>query len=147
VFTGRKEVGLLAYRISPDKAEKLWSLPQCDDGGASPVVHRGHVYLAFRNAALCAELATGKVAWEKKLGARGYSSPVLADGKLFAFAGKHLYAIDAAPSACRELARAALPLCEHASPAVSGGRLYVRLRKGVGCYDLTPGGASGASGQ
>jgi outer membrane protein assembly factor BamB len=147
VFTGRKERGLITYRMTADGAEKLWSLPQPDNGASSPVIHGGHVYLAWRNAVLCAELATGKAAWEKKIGSRGYSSPVLADGKLLAFGSRSLYLIEAAPQGYRLLGRARIPFCEHTSPAVSGGRLYARLKQGVGCYDLTPVGAAPRGGR
>lgn len=102
------------------------------------MIHAGHVYLVCRDLAVCAELATGNVAWEKKLSARGYSSPLIADGKLFALVGRGLYALRASPARYELLARARLSALEHSSPAIAGGRLYVRMKKGLGCYDLTP---------
>lgn len=136
VFTGRKEHGLLGYRISADKAEQIWAVPQCADGGASPAIADGQVYLVCRDLAVCVELATGKVAWEQKLSARGYSSPGVADGKLLALVGRGAYLIRAHQAGYELLAKANLAVVDHSSPAVTGGRLYLRMKKGIACFDL-----------
>lgn len=142
VFTGRKKLGLVLYGISPEKAEQLWCLPQYEQGETSPIIHDGSVYLFCREKAVCAELATGKVAWEKTTGSRGCSSPVVADGKIVAFTGRKVQLIRATPAGFDPLAGGSLRVADHSSPAVSGGRLYLRLRDALGCYDLRPAGAA-----
>ena len=142
VFTGRKKLGLVLYGISPEKAEQLWCLPQYEQGETSPIIHDGSVYLFCREKAVCAELATGKVAWEKTTGSRGCSSPVVADGKIVAFTGRKVQLIRATPAGFAPLAGGSLRVADHSSPAVSGGRLYLRLRDALGCYDLRPASAA-----
>ena len=46
VLTDKPEVGLLAYRITPERADKLWSLPNHADRGASPLVHAVAINMA-----------------------------------------------------------------------------------------------------
>jgi len=140
VFTRRKKLGLALYKIAPDRAELLWSLPQIDKGETSPLIYKGHVYAFCHKLAVCAELATGGVLWEQKTASGGCSSPVAVDGKIVAFTGRKVQWVRATPAGFELLAAARIPIAEHSSPAVSGGRLYLRLRDSVGCYDLRPAG-------
>lgn len=138
VFSADKKVGLTVYKLSAEKPEKIWSKPEHIDGAASPVIHDGHLYAVGKDLAVCVDLSTRQVAWEnKKIGGNGHTSPVLADGKLFAVVGRQLLVIDAAPEKFNVLASAKLPVAEYASPVVAGGRLYLRLGNAVACYDLT----------
>jgi hypothetical protein len=45
--------------------------------------------------------------------------------------------IRATPERCELLGKATLPLSKWASPTIADGRLYLRQRKNVACYDLT----------
>jgi outer membrane protein assembly factor BamB len=138
VVSSNKKVGTAAYRLSPDKPEKLWEKLEYVDGATSPLVHGGRVYSFPAKAAVCIDLATGQVAWTRKTAGAGYASPVVADGKLFVVIGKTLNVIAATAAEFKQLADLKLPVSEYASPAIVGGRLYVRLRKSVACYDLRP---------
>ena len=130
--------GLIAYKLSPGKAEKLWATEQYSRGDEGAVIYDGHVYAFGPGVAACLELATGKVNWEqKKTAHRGVRSPVLADGKIITSTGVAIQVIRATPEKYDVLGETRLPLCEYASPAVADGRLYLRQLKNVACYDLT----------
>ncbi len=130
------EIALAAYRLSETAPEKLWFVRGCCDGAASPLVHEGCVFAVTARKVVCVEAATGKVRWEEKLKGEGHTSPVLADGKILVVVDRKLLAIRATPAKYELLSQASLPISQFASPAVAGGRLFVRLNDGIGCYDI-----------
>ena len=102
----------------------------------------------------CSDLKTGEVAWEDKTKAQGVEGqlamPILADGKLFIpfeschrWTDHYIEMVKAAPGEKYVSLGLFRPkeLCPFASPAFSGGALFVRLRDGVACYDLRVPGA------
>lgn len=141
LIVGKK---LLAYKLSPDKAEKLWELPFPEDY-ASPVIYKDHVYAvgsAERNGkqgrALCVDLATGKIAWDGVVeGAALCSSPLVADDKLIALAGKQIVLIKASPDQFSLLSKAVVTKDEgFTSPSLADGKVFLRVGNKVVCYDL-----------
>lgn len=130
------KVGLCGYRMSADKAEKLWSLPWADRG-CTPVILKDSAYLLGGSHLACVELSSGKVAWDQKAGGE-ISSPIIADGKVIAVGddGASLTLCTANPEKLSLLARVRMPIAQSSSPAVADGKLYLRLRDGVACYDL-----------
>jgi outer membrane protein assembly factor BamB len=139
VLTSKDDVGLIAYRLSAAGAEKLWNIPGLTDRGASPIIHDDHVYAVAGRKAACVRLATGNIVWEGTEGRWDVCSPVLADGKLIAVlgGGRGIAMLEAAPGAYKLLASAKLSASGCASPAIADGRLYVRMRESVACFDLT----------
>jgi outer membrane protein assembly factor BamB len=146
-----KDLGLVAYRISPEKAEAIWSLAPFEDRGTSVVIHEGHVYAVggWREwRALCARLADGRILWEEKSEAfrkHEVNTPILADGKLLFYTAetRNLVMIRAAPERYEPLAQAMVephkpPSFSNTGPTISDGRLYLRLNERVACYDLRP---------
>jgi outer membrane protein assembly factor BamB len=134
------KTGLSAYRLSLTGAELLWSV-EMGDRGVSPLISGGYVYAVGgqRVAMRCVDLQTGATRWEQPFGSADYSSPVLADGKLVAVLdnGGSLRLIEATPDQYRELAKTPMKITRFTTPAVSDGRVYVRLVDAVACYDLT----------
>ena len=146
VLSDNAEIGLQAYRITPDKAEKAWNLPKTVDRGSSPVIHAGHVYAVAGERTVCVELAGGKLAWEGKPGKGDIASPVVADGKLIAPINNMFVAmVSAAPDRYKLLDKMRVSLAPCTSPAVAGGKLFVRTQEGLACYDLSEEGAQQAS--
>lgn len=137
VFSGRKEVGVTAYKLAKEGASKLWSVEGFTDRGASPIVYKGCVYAIGSAGALCVKLETGETLWKEKPGTGEICSPVLADGKIFAFAGSAVVAIQADPQKFRMLGRLPLGMLSVASPAVADGRIYLRVKEALACFDLT----------
>lgn len=129
--------GLFAYRISPEKAEKLWDQPKWQDRGASPIIYQKHAYVVGGRVA-CVELESGQVKWEAKMGGE-ISSPALADGKIIsAVEGSNwLLLCRANPEKYEQLAKVKLSVVTCVSPAIVNGRLFLRTNDGVSCFDLT----------
>ena len=135
-FCAGQKAGLVAYAFDEGEPKKLWQVPM-HDAYASPVIHGGHVYYIGGNRATCVELRSGRVTWQKRLaGNARLSSPVLADGKLFAVVAPRLLVIRADPTRYRLLAKVKLNLTKWTSPVIANGRLYLRVGKSVACYDL-----------
>jgi outer membrane protein assembly factor BamB len=146
VLSDNAEIGLQAYRITPDKAEKAWNLPKTVERGSSPVIHEGHVYAVAGERTVCVELASGKLAWEGRPGKGDIASPVVADGKLIApIANMFVAMVDAKPDRYKLLDKTRVSLAPCTSPAVAGGKLFVRTQDGLACYDLSEEGAQQAS--
>jgi len=134
------QAGLSAYRLSPEKPEKLWTVEHTDRG-ASPIIHDGHVYSVTRNGAICVNLETGKVLWKQNVGGGEISSPILAGGMVLSPVAADsgvLVMIRASPEKCSLLGKARLGIVTCSSPAFADGRLYLRLGGAVACYDLSP---------
>ena len=132
--------GLITYKLSAEKPEKLWFKPEYTHcGDASPLIYGNYVY-SFSSGAksdLCLDLATGKVAWEQKATLSSCSSPVGADGKSITQNRAAVMVIRATPEKYELLGKAVLPVSKWSSPTLADGRLYVRQKKNVACYDLT----------
>jgi outer membrane protein assembly factor BamB len=128
------------YQLRPDTAEKLFARSESDRCG-SYLLHDGHVYGDFSGAYRCIDLS-GKILWQKSAGG-SISSPVLADGKIFHIVtGKEqskvkLAMFRATPTMPETVFEVESTALQFSSPAVCDGRLYLRLKDGVACYDLT----------
>jgi outer membrane protein assembly factor BamB len=142
-------LGLVAYRIGADEAERLWSIKGIASRGASAIIHDGHVYAFGKPKSVCVAVETGKVRWEKRLRFGGYSSPVLADGKILVNFGRYMGMVAAEPGACRVLADKGLTLYRRSldSPALVDGRVLLRSEEGIVCYDLRAGKETAATGR
>jgi len=136
-----------AYKVTPSGAELLWK--QVVAGGAGHI-YQDHLYVPSTYYS-CVDLKTGEFNWKKSIrgGVAELSSTVLADGKIFTPLGEAhqltknfgdltyaLSMIKAAPEKYVELGVFNPRMCMMTSPAVAGGKLYLRLLDGVACYDL-----------
>ena len=130
------ERGLLAYTLTPQAAQPLWAKKEWHDRGASALIYQDCVYIVGGRIG-CLDLKTGGVKWEQKAGGE-ITSPILVDGKIISGIENCAWTVmfKAAPEKYEELGRAKLEQLTCSSPAVAGGRLYVRLNDGVGCFDL-----------
>lgn len=152
--------GLRCYRIQPDKATQVWSYHGCSDKGSSPVVVDGHVYVQGERRLSCVELKSGQEKWTATLNRRKpqYTSMVAADGKVcYALEAVLWFAADPTgfkPIVDGQFDEAAVLASEqvHAarkatkvgklkplacsSPALSGGKMIIRLPGSLVCYDL-----------
>lgn len=147
VHSDDEKLGLVGYRLAPEGVKELWRLPHKGRGAASPVIHDGHVYLAGSERILCAKLEDGQVRWNKNLRAE-ISSPFVADRKIFSLVGNgaDFMAFDASPDEFRELGKASVRVQRCPSPAFSEGRVLLRHKGFVACYDLRRSSAEADSG-
>ena len=136
VLTGDAVNGLSAYRLTPDKAERVWKA-DLRDRGATPAVRGGRVYAYAKGVAACFNLADGKELWRTSTGGQEISSPVLAGDVLIVPAAGGLAFLDAAPGGSGAiLAKVKIKMSACATPAVAGGLLVVRGDKALVAYEL-----------
>jgi outer membrane protein assembly factor BamB len=132
-------VGFAGYRLSDRGIEKLWNHPtDARRSQSSPVIYNGYAYLFEDGDHRCVHLESGKMAWSQKV-TSSITSPVLADGKLYVVGGNgnNLLMVKASPDERVELGKAVIKALWVPSPTVADGKLFVRHRHGVFCYDLT----------
>ena len=86
------------------------------------------------------ELATGKITWLENEVNSTITSPILADGKVLVYEnnGSHLRVMRARADQYEMLARLRLDGMGCTSPALSNGRLIVRQKEKLACFDLRP---------
>lgn len=94
----------------------------------------GRVYVVTeKGEAACLEAKTGKAVWQEKLAGTFCASPVLADGKLYVTSDKGETFVLKAGDSYEQLAKNPLNEETQCSPAVSGGRLFLRTKSKLWC--------------
>lgn len=145
--TDSKSGEVSCFQISPQKTEKMWSLPkkyQMPWGGYFyPVIHQGHAYFAStgEGSLVCVRLSDGKVLAEIENQGGGHTgggaSLIAGEGRTFSSGlcvtgleenTKPLHAPWRIPFAIGYLT----PI----DPALADGRLFIRDKTGIACYDL-----------
>ncbi len=143
VFCGHH--GIYAFKLSPQKGEQLWMTPWDSYRAGSTLVWQDLVYAASDHTNItCLDLKSGTVKWTGKQ-VSSYCSPVEADGKIILPRGTNtILSVEmfrATPEGYVNLG-SFLPYVQGhgmvpcSSPALAGGKLYLRLEDGVACYDL-----------
>lgn len=74
----------------------------------------------------CVNAASGEVRWQERVGGNFFSSPVWVDGRLFCVSRTGEVAVISASDKFEVLARNQLGELTHSTPAVAGGRMYIR---------------------
>jgi len=95
----------------------------------SPLLYRQRLYVVKNGGVLtCRHALTGNLIFEERLGAPGgyYASPVAGDGRLYLASDRGVVTVVAADGAFSVLSQVALDEGLMATPALAGGRLYVR---------------------
>jgi outer membrane protein assembly factor BamB len=109
-----------------------------------PLIHDGLVYLVRQymrenGALICVDAKTGKELYYKKIHAARYrAAPVYADGKIYLTARDGMITVVKAGPNFERLAENQMPDEITASPAMSGGRIYIRGFKNL--YAISEGG-------
>ena len=134
------------YRLAADKPRELWKL----DYGiqpSTPIIFQGHLYAAKSQSGplFCADLATGQIKWttpeKEEYGASSFNtaSCILADGKVFIDGHPdRLSIVRAAPDRFELLGRCKVAPgnLRAATPTIADGRLFLRGKDALVCYDL-----------
>ena len=79
--------GLTAIKPnSTNKPQVLWQNNRLRSSTATPLAYKGRIYVVVGTILKCADLATGELLWQLRLGGRSYSaSPVIAGDKFYIF--------------------------------------------------------------
>jgi outer membrane protein assembly factor BamB len=93
----------------------------------TPLAYNGRLFLWTEKGIVSSvKLETGDVVGTKRIGGNFSASPICIDGKLYAVSDDGEVVVLRADDGLEELARNPLDEPSRATPAVSGGRLYVR---------------------
>lgn len=115
-ITGQSEVGATHLK---------WTIKQGTNGMDSPIIIDGRLYrtsVALR----CYDLASGKELWSERLGGDFPPSPVAtADGLIYYASGGKSWVLRAGPT-FDLVGKSDLGDGGHASPAIAGGRLFLK---------------------
>lgn len=145
--------GMRAFELSPKAGKVLkWERGgSIGDRGASPLFYKDHVYVTGSmygaKSICCVNLKTGKRVWSQSFPKLESTSPILADGKIIATVNHPADAkakrkrrvtvmFKANPAKYEQLGILPDIVSSFASPAIAGGKLYLRLADGMACYDL-----------
>ncbi len=117
-----------------------WTLRRQVTYVPSPVFHDGHLYTVDDAGVLYSfDAQTGEPKWEHRVGGRTRTSLVLAEGRIYSTNEKGVTTVFAAdPTGYREAATNTLGEFSYATPAISGGRIF--LRAGSSLYCIRGGG-------
>ena len=116
------------------KTHVAWEMIQGVPFVPSPLYLDGCLYIVDdKGVAQCVEAGSGKVFWQERLGGACWPSPVAADGKIYFLSNSGETVIIAAARQYKLVARNPLGEKCMASPAVSGGQLFVRGEQYLYC--------------
>ena len=139
VFSGAKGVGFCGYvRNEQGGVDNAWSHEWLSRRYcATPIIHDGYAYLFGGSRHMCVRLKDGEIAWEEKNNA-SITSPILVDGKFLILdtRGSKLLAIRATPEEYELVGSTKVGAMQCPTPAISGGKLFVRAKDGIVCFDL-----------
>jgi outer membrane protein assembly factor BamB len=126
-------------------AEELWRTRELKCRFTTPVVSRNHLYGLDEGFLVCLDADTGEVKWR---GDRyGHGQVLLSEDLLVIQAETgELCLVKASPEGFAELTRfRALdnPAKNWNTPALAGGKAYLRNHEEMACYDLTAPGTEG----
>jgi outer membrane protein assembly factor BamB len=134
--------GLIAVRLGGqgDMTDKsiLWRYEKALPNVPSPLLYKNVLYMLKEGGIFTSlDPATGKVLKQARLlGALGdyFSSPVAADDKIYAVSEEGKVAVIKPGAEWEILAVNDLGDSCHATPAIAGGRLYIRTRGALYCF-------------
>ncbi|MBI5772471.1 MAG: PQQ-like beta-propeller repeat protein [Verrucomicrobia bacterium] len=138
VQTRNAKQGFTVFKLSATGAEKVWNYPMDPlRTQSSPIIYEGQVFLMDDNNHYCWDLATGKLNWQAPVPS-AIASPVLADGKIFVLInnGNNLQVLKATGPERVELGKANVRAAWCPSPAIADGRLVLRMKDRLKCFDL-----------
>ncbi|HEV3027030.1 MAG TPA: PQQ-binding-like beta-propeller repeat protein [Planctomycetota bacterium] len=139
-------LGCNAYKISGGadgwKAEEIYSGPQIINHHGGVLLVGDHLYeLDDKNKLKCADIKTGKIAWEEPSVGKG--SIAYADGHLIVRSEKNpgtIALVDASPEGYKERGRFNPPDASKKQiwphPVIIGGKMYIRDQDVLLCYDV-----------
>ena len=105
----------------------------------TPIVFGEHLFLWGDNGAVvCVKAKTGEEMWTSRVGGNYSGSPVCVDGKLYCVAQDGTVAVlDAGPD-YKLLGKTELGEFCHSTPAIAGGRLFIRGFEHLFCLKAQP---------
>jgi outer membrane protein assembly factor BamB len=128
------EYSKLAAVKTGDNPELLWENQDYLSDVPSPVANDQYVFLVTSyGTAVCYDAAKGEKYWEHEFGNTTYASPILADGKVYIIDKQGIMHIVRADREFILVSEPRLGESSVCTPAMSGGRIYIRGEKNLYC--------------
>ncbi|OWK34830.1 PQQ-binding-like beta-propeller repeat protein [Fimbriiglobus ruber] len=127
--------GVSLAKLGTGGLKEQWKSNRLQTGMSSPLYYEGHVYAAApAGVVVCADAKTGKQVWDVRLKGPFSGSPVAGDGKIYLVneAGV-LYVLKAGGDSAEILAESQTKDKGQATPAISGGAIFIRGEKTLFC--------------
>jgi outer membrane protein assembly factor BamB len=118
--------------------EVLWRTNRGVSETSSPVLYEGRLYVVAQKGMLtCFDAATGSILWHTRLEPGGYHASLVAGaGKVYAMSNQGVTTVLASADSHTTLSINRLgERTDVATPAIAGGRLYVRGANGIVCIE------------
>jgi outer membrane protein assembly factor BamB len=114
--------------VRPGKdAEVVYRVDRQANYVPSPLAHGDLVYLWSDNGIVsCIDAKSGKPHWQERVGGTYSGSPIRVRDRLYCMSDEGEVVVLSAGTMFQEIARNALGEESRATPAVSGGRMYLR---------------------
>jgi outer membrane protein assembly factor BamB len=111
----------------------VWKSSKLPLGFASPVFHKDRVYGVTTTGVTCLDVANGDVLWQERATGPFAASPIIAEGKIYVVNEKGVTTVIGLDDKHEVLAKNDLDDTILATPAVAGGRIYLRSDKWLYC--------------
>ena len=124
-----------------DKVEvkELFRVEKTSPHLPTPIAFNGRLFLWTEKGIVSSvKLESGEVATTKRIGGNFSASPICIDGKLYGISDDGEVTVLKADDSLEELARNSLDEPGRATPAVSGGRLFLRTMSHLLCVGGGP---------
>jgi outer membrane protein assembly factor BamB len=120
------------------KTHVLWTQTKMLPYVPSPLYYKGFIYMVKDTGLVnCLNAKTGKPAKQGRVQSGGYfSSPVCGDGKIYLVSQRGDVSVISAKPDWEVLSRSQLGEDVIATPAIAGGRIYLRTAKHLYCFGL-----------
>lgn len=115
---------------------QAWKSTRYSADCPTPVIVQGHLFsIRDDGMASCLDLKTGEARWQERLFTDNVKvSPVVAGGRVYFTSGRGNTVVLAASPRFEVISRNELNEDTLASPAISGGRFYLRTEGGLYCF-------------
>lgn len=134
IFAANEYAKLVALEPGMDNVKILWENDEYLPEASSPVAYQGFLYLATSyGVVVCYDAQTGEKYWEHEAGQGFYSSPVIADGKLYVIDMNGKMHIFKTGKEKTILSEPELGEKAFATPAFTDNRIYLRGQKNLYC--------------
>jgi outer membrane protein assembly factor BamB len=126
--------GVVALNLKGEKPAEAWTSTKLSSGMSSPLVYDGRVYTGNpAGIVVCADAKTGKVIWEERLKGPFSGSPIAGDGKVYFINEAGVLTTLKAGDTFEILAESKTGEEGLATPAVSGGAIFLRGEQTLFC--------------
>jgi len=116
-------------------ATLAWEMKKSANYVPTPVVVGDNLY-AWSDGGIvtCINGPTGEIKWQERAGGNFFGSPIVVDGRIYAISTSgEVVVIKATPEKFEVMGRSALGELTHTTPAVAGGKMYIRTLKHLIC--------------